>query len=234
MLLSLDTIHAGYQEVAILNGLSLHVAEAETVAIVGANGAGKSTAMKAIFGMLNIFSGSIHFQKRNITGLNADKISRLGIAYVPQVNNVFADLTVEENLQMGAFHQVAQQTAIALQQVYELFPDLINKRKVAAETLSGGQRQMLAMARALMVQPKLLLLDEPTAGLSPKYMQQIFTIIKRIKHQGIGVLLVEQHAKQALQCCDRGYVLALGKNRYTGSGEELLSNREIVASFLGG
>ena len=233
-LLSIQDIHCGYhRDTTILNGINLTVQVGELVAIVGANGAGKSTVMKAVFGFLKIFRGEIYYYGQSITGLPSDQIARLGISYVPQVNNVFTDLSIEDNLQMGAF-TCAHQLTHSLAMVYDFFPDLVAKRKQLAGGLSGGQRQMLAMARALMVQPKLLLLDEPTAGLSPKYMKQIFTIIQQIRQQHIGILLVEQHAKQALMACDRAYVLSMGTNRNEGTGEELLSDADVVASFLGG
>lgn len=232
-LLQLKDINAGYTEVPILNELNLQVGAGEIVAIVGANGAGKSTAMRAIFGLLNIFSGQVFFDKQELSKLQPDEITRKGISYVPQVRNIFTELTIHENLEMGGFirKQGLQQ---AFDYVYELFPDLVSKKNSLGGNLSGGQRQMLAMARALILQPKLLLLDEPTAGLSPKYMNQIFTIIEQIKKQGKAVLLVEQHAKQALGLCDRGYVLVLGKDKHEGEGKALLNDPKVLASFLGG
>lgn len=233
-LLKLDNVTGGYNEADILHGLNMTVSPGEVVVIVGPNGAGKSTAMKAVFGLLNIRNGSITFDGQDITGLQPDKIVQKGICYVPQTENVFPTLSVHENLEMGAFLR-SDDISASLDRVYDLFPPLKEKRRQAAGTLSGGQRQMVAMGRALMLDPKLLLVDEPTAGLSPKFMDQIFEIVRDINRRlGIGILMVEQNAKQALAMADRGYVLASGKDRYVDTGANLLANREVAEMFLGG
>ncbi|WP_259779879.1 ABC transporter ATP-binding protein [Aestuariispira ectoiniformans] len=232
-LLTLDKVTGGYSEADILSDLSMTVNEGEIVVIVGPNGAGKSTAMKSVFGLLKIRSGKITFQGDEITHDSPDAIVRRGICYVPQTNNIFPTLSVHENLEMGAFVR-KDDISDSLAQVYDMFPPLKEKRNQAAGTLSGGQRQMVAMGKALMLDPKLLLVDEPTAGLSPKYMDQIFEIVKQVNDLGIGILMVEQNAKQALGLADRGYVLASGKNRYEDTGANLLANREVAEMFLGG
>jgi branched-chain amino acid transport system ATP-binding protein len=232
-MLDMRQVVGGYGEADILQGVSLRAARAEIVAIVGPNGAGKSTAMKAIFGLLNVRGGTIAVDGRDITGLEPNRIVEAGVCYVPQVNNVFREMTVHENLEMGAFLRSGDLSA-AYERVYGLFPDLKERRRALAGNLSGGQRQMVAMGRALMLEPKLLLLDEPTAGLSPKYMEQIFRICRDVRDTGVTILLVEQHAKQALAFSDRGYVLASGANRHEGTGAELLADRDVAAMFLGG
>lgn len=232
-ILVMHQVRGGYGDADILQGVSLAVMPQEIVVIVGPNGAGKSTAMKAVFGLVRIRSGAIVFDGEDITGWSPDRIVRRGISYVPQVDNVFREMTVHENLEMGAFLSKGDLSA-AFDRIYALFPDLKTKRHALAGDLSGGQRQMVAMGRALMLEPKLLLLDEPTAGLSPKYMQQIFQICRDVRDSGVSILLVEQHAKQALAFCDRGYVLATGANRHEGSGRELLEDPEIAQMFLGG
>jgi branched-chain amino acid transport system ATP-binding protein len=232
-LLSLDDVRGGYGDVDILHGVSLEVAAGEIVVIVGPNGAGKSTALKAVFGLVQIRGGRVVFNGRDLTGQRPDQIVRAGISFVPQTENVFPTLTVEENLDMGAYlrdDDVGPQKA----KVFELFPPLLEKRRQAAGTLSGGQRQMVAMGRALMLDPKLLLVDEPTAGLSPLFMDQIFTILKAINRTGVAILMVEQNAKQALAIADRGYVLATGQNRHEGTGRALLEDPAVAEMFLGG
>ncbi|KWV51997.1 ABC transporter ATP-binding protein [Rhizobium altiplani] len=230
--LAISGLHAGYTDVNILHDLNLCVRDKEIVTIIGPNGAGKSTAMKAVFGLLRIGSGSIVVSGCNVTGWPSSKIVKSGVCYVPQVNNVFGDMTVHENFEMGGFLRSGDLSE-AFENVYQLFPDLRDKRKKLAGSLSGGQRQMVAMGRALMLSPKLLLLDEPTAGLSPKYMEQIFTICRDVRDSGVAILLVEQHAKQALEFSDRGYVLAQGRNRFTGTGSDLLNDPDIARMFLG-
>lgn len=232
-LLSMDGVTGGYGESDILFDVSLRVEPQEVVVIVGPNGAGKSTAMKAIFGLLRLRSGRIVFDGQDITNWKPDRVVRRGICFVPQTDNVFPTLTVQENLEMGAFVR-DDDIRPAMEQVFELFPPLKEKRRQPAGTLSGGQRQMVAMGRALMLEPKLLLLDEPTAGLSPIFIDQIFEIVKRVNKAGIGILMVEQNAKQALAIADRGYVMAQGANRHEGSGQELLADREVAEMFLGG
>ena len=232
-ILLMENYRGGYGDADILNSVSLSVGHREIVVIVGPNGAGKSTAMKAVFGLLKSRGGTIVFDNHNITGWAPNKIVQNGICYVPQVENVFREMSVHENLEMGAFLRKGDLEA-AFDRVYTLFPDLVAKRRTMAGSLSGGQRQMVAMGRALMLDPKLLLLDEPTAGLSPKYMEQIFQITRDVRETGVSILLVEQHAKQALAFADRGYVLAAGSNRHEGTGAELLADREVAEMFLGG
>jgi len=231
--LSMRDVRGGYGDADILQDVSIEVGQREIVVIVGPNGAGKSTAMKAIFGLLIVRGGTITFDGEDITGWAPNNIVKRGICYVPQVENVFREMTVHENFEMGAFLRKGDLTA-AYDRVYQLFPDLKAKRKALAGDLSGGQRQMVAMGRALMLEPKLLLLDEPTAGLSPKYMEQIFQITRDVRDTGVSIMLVEQHAKQALAFCDRGYVLATGANRHEGTGTALLADREVAQMFLGG
>ena len=231
--LELNNLKAGYGQTEILHDLNIHVEPNEIVAIIGPNGAGKSTAMKAVLGLLNITQGDVRLNGAEITDTPAAKVVELGISYVPQTENVFVNLTVEENLEMGAWtrpHGIPER----LEEMYTLFPDLREKRAQTAGSLSGGQRQMVAMAKALMVDAKILLLDEPTAGLSPKYRGEIFGTIQKIKSTGVPILIVEQNAKQALAVSDRGYVLVDGANRFTGTGQELLEDREIARMFLGG
>jgi branched-chain amino acid transport system ATP-binding protein len=232
-ILNLTDIHGGYGDANILNGVSMEVSPGEIVAIVGPNGAGKSTTMKAVFGLLRVRQGSIIFDGQTITGWTPNRIVQAGICYVPQVENIFSEMSVHENFEMGAFLRKGDLSA-AFDRVYGLFPDLKAKRNAISGSLSGGQRQMVAMGRALMLDPKVLLLDEPTAGLSPKYMEQIFVISRNIRDTGVAILLVEQHAKQALAISDRGYVLAVGANRHHGTGQELLADRHVAEMFLGG
>ncbi|MEP1931936.1 MAG: ABC transporter ATP-binding protein [Roseibium sp.] len=232
-LLKMENLTGGYGDADILFDVSMHVDPDEIVVIVGPNGAGKSTAMKSVFGMLKIRGGTILFDGDNITKWTPNSIVQRGICYVPQVDNIFREMSIHENLEMGGFLKKGDLSA-SYDRIYELFPDLKERRKTAAGSLSGGQRQMVAMGRALMLDPKLLLLDEPTAGLSPKYMEQIFQICRDVRDTGVAILLVEQHAKQALAFADRGYVLAAGKNRHEGTGADLLADREVAEMFLGG
>jgi len=231
--LSLNNLYAGYGQTEVLHDMSIFVNPNEIVAIIGPNGAGKSTAMKSVLGLLTINSGNVELNGKDITNTPAAEVVRLGISYVPQTQNVFVNLSVQENLEMGAWTRPLG-IRERLAEMFELFPDLGEKRNQAAGSLSGGQRQMVAMAKALMVDAKILLLDEPTAGLSPKYRGEIFTTIQKIKSTGVPILIVEQNAKQALGVADRGYVLVDGANRYTGKGKELLEDREIARMFLGG
>jgi len=230
--LALEGIDAGYGETSILHGVSMHVEPGEVVAIIGPNGAGKSTAMKAVFGMLNIAAGEIRLDDRTITNMPPDDVVREGVCYVPQVGNVFVNLTVRENLEMGAYLR-RDDFRPRMDEIFAMFPDLAEKRRQAAGSLSGGQRQMVAMGRALMLEPRILMLDEPTAGLSPKYRSEIFETVKRINATGVPILMVEQNAKQALGIADRAYVLVDGENRMEGTGTELLADREVARTFLG-
>ena len=231
--LTAKNITAGYGGVDIIKDINLCVNEGEVVVIVGPNGAGKSTAMKSMLGMLNLTSGSVQFTKKDITKmLPQDRVS-LGIAFVPQTQNVFTGMTVEENLEMGAFLR-DDNIQNTIDQIYELCPILKEKRNQNTGELSGGQRQQVAFGRALMTMPKILMLDEPTAGVSPIVMDELFSRIIEVGKTGVGILMVEQNAKQALSIADRGYVLVNGKNSREGSGQELLNNPDVRKSFLGG
>jgi len=232
-LLEVQRITVGYGELPILRSVSLRVERQEMVAIVGPNGAGKSTLMKTIAGLLKPQDGTIWLDGRDLTHLRPHRIVQAGVCYVPQTENVFPSLTVDENFDMGAFIRQGDIGAKKAE-MYALFPDLRDKRKLRAGHLSGGQRQMVAMARALMLEPTLLLLDEPTAGLSPVMVGMILEKIVDINRTGVAILLVEQNARQALQRAHRGYVLAMGQNRYEDTGQALLAHPEIRAMFLGG
>ncbi len=232
-LLEAEGLYGGYGGVGILNGIDMRVEDGEIVVIVGPNGAGKSTAMKAVIGLVKIREGHIRFDGQEITGRRPDEVARLRVCYVPQEKNVFPTLTVNENLEMGAFLR-DDDFSSQLDAVYEIFPALVEKRRQPAGSLSGGQRQMVAMGRALMLEPKLLLLDEPTAGLSPLFTDMVFDKVKEINATGVAILMVEQNAKDALALADRGYVLALGRNRHEDTGANLLANREVAEMFLGG
>ena len=226
-------ITAGYGGVDIIKNVNLYVNEGEIVVIVGPNGAGKSTVMKSILGMLNLSSGSVDFSGKVITNmLPQDRVS-LGIAFVPQTQNVFTGMTVQENLEMGAFLRQDNITD-TIDQIYELFPVLKEKRNQSVGELSGGQRQQVAFGRALMTLPKILMLDEPTAGVSPIVMDDLFSRIIEVGKTGVGILMVEQNAKQALGIANRGYVMVNGENRIEGTGQELLNNPDVRKSFLGG
>jgi branched-chain amino acid transport system ATP-binding protein len=232
-ILELRNLYAGYGETEILHDINMFVGSHEVVAIIGPNGAGKSTAIKAILGLLNIRGGKIILDGVEITNTPPEVVVTKGISYVPQTHNVFVNLSVQENLEMGAW-TIRDGIEERLEKMYVLFPDLRDKRKQAAGSLSGGQRQMVAMAKALMVDAKVLLLDEPTAGLSPKYRSEIFETIQKINATGVPIFIVEQNAKQALGIANRGYVLVDGSNRFTGTGAELLADREVARMFLGG
>lgn len=234
MLLEARGVTGGYAaEADILHGVDLSVAAGQVVVIIGPNGAGKSTAMKAVAGLVRVRQGSIRFDGAEITNRPAERMVALGLAYVPQERNVFASLSIEENLAMGAYVRPAE-TARGIERVYAMFPDLKEKRRTAAGALSGGQRQMLAVGRALMLAPKLIMLDEPTAGLSPKFCDMIFRTVRQIAEAGIAVLMVEQNARPALAIADRGVVLAMGRNRAEDAGPALAANPEIGRLFLGG
>jgi len=232
-LLSVSEVFSGYGETTILSGVSINVQPGETVTIIGPNGSGKSTLMKTIFGLLRPRSGGIRFQGESIVGLTPDQIARRGMCFMPQSDNVFPSLTVQENLEMGAFVR-QDDFGPRLEEVYDLFPDLVPKRHAKAGSLSGGQRQMVAMARALMLDPVLLLLDEPSAGLSPKLVDTIMSKIQEINGSGVSILMVEQRAREALKLSDRGYILVTGQNRLEGKGEGLLEDEEVRRLYLGG
>jgi branched-chain amino acid transport system ATP-binding protein len=232
-LLEARDLYGGYGGADILRGTNLRLDREEIAVIVGPNGAGKSTAMKAVFGLVRVRKGSVLFNGADITNARPEQMVRRGIAYVPQERNVFPSLTVRENLEMGAY-LLKGDIRPRLEKVYELFPKLRERRNQQAGLMSGGERQMVAMGRALMIEPTLLMLDEPTAGLSPLLIDETFERIRDIRDLGIGVLMVEQNAKQALAIADRGYVLATGENRYEDTGPNLLANREVAEMFLGG
>ena len=217
----------------IINSCSVKVDRGEIVSILGPNGAGKSTAMKAMLGLLNLKSGSIKIGGKDITKLSPQDRVKEGISFVPQTKNVFAGMTVEENLEMGAFLVIDDYRSI-IDEIYSLFPILREKRNQLVGELSGGQRQQVALGRALMIRPSVLMLDEPTAGVSPIVMDELFDHIVKVKRTNVAILMVEQNAKQALNISDRGYVLVTGENRYSGTGQELLNNSEVRKSFLGG
>ena len=233
MLLHATNIIAGYGGEPILHGVDLELDSGQIGVIVGSNGAGKSTVLKCLFGLVKLEQGSVKLEGNDITDVPPDKRVDLGIAYVPQELNIFQSLTVQENLEMGAFIR-RDDFSSSVEQMFELFPPLKAKRRDFAGQLSGGQRQMVAIARALMTEPRLLLLDEPTVGLSPSYVQDIIYRILEIAASGIGVLIVEQNARRALQISDTGFVLAGGRNLYTDTAENLLLNPEVARSFLGG
>ena len=229
-----ENMTGGYGSGAdILHGCTLAVEKGEIAVIVGPNGAGKSTAMKAVFGMLNLREGAVRLNGEDITKLTPQARVGKGMGFVPQTSNIFTSLTVEENLEMGAFIR-RDDFADTMAQVYELFPILKEKRLQAAGELSGGQRQQVAVGRALMTQPKVLMLDEPTAGVSPIVMDELFDRIIEVARTGIPILMVEQNARQALAIADKGYVLVQGRNRFTDTGAALLADPEVRKSFLGG
>ena len=232
-LLSGKNITCGYSSVDILSDCTIGVKRGQIASIVGPNGAGKSTAMKAIFGLLDIRKGQIFLDGEDITNLRPQERVLKGMGFVPQTNNIFPSLSVQENLEMGAFIQ-AKNCEDMLNYIYELFPILKDKRHQQAGELSGGQRQQVAVGRALMTNPKVLMLDEPTAGVSPIVMDELFDHIVKVKRTNVAILMVEQNAKQALNISDRGYVLVTGENRYSGTGKELLNDPRVRSSFLGG
>ena len=229
-----ERMSGGYgQGPNILRGCTLAVDKGEIAVIVGPNGAGKSTAMKAVFGMMNMREGSVRLGGEDITALTPQARVAKGMAFVPQTNNIFTSMSVEENLEMGAFLR-EDDMAASMEQVYELFPILRDKRRQAAGELSGGQRQQVAFGRALMTQPSVLMLDEPTAGVSPIVMDELFDRIIEVARTGISILMVEQNARQALEIADTGYVLVQGRNAHTGTGKDLLNDPEVRRTFLGG
>jgi neutral amino acid transport system ATP-binding protein len=233
VLLAVEDLVTGYvPEVDILTGVDLTVREGEIVTVIGPNGAGKSTLIKSIFGLLPPRRGRVVLRDKDLAGLRPHSITRSGMSYVPQLDNVFESLSVEENLQMGALERRTARERIDA--MYELFPRLGERRKQAAGTMSGGERQMLAMARALMPEPQILLLDEPSAGLAPAFVEAIFDKIAEINRHGVTLVMVEQNARRALGMSTRGYVLDLGQNRFEGRGEELLNDPKVAELYLGG
>ena len=216
----------------IINSCSINVDKGEIVAILGPNGAGKSTAMKATLGLLNLKSGSVVIEDQDISKFSPQERVQRGISFVPQTKNVFSELTVRENLEIGGFLR-KDNIDIVINQIYELFPILDDKKDQIVGQLSGGQRQQVALGRALMIQPSVLMLDEPTAGVSPIVMDELFEHIVKVKKTGVAIIMVEQNAKQALSISDRGYILVTGENKFEGSGKELLNDPEVRRSFLG-
>lgn len=228
-----ESMTGGYGGADILHGCTIAVEKGEIAVIVGPNGAGKSTAMKAVFGMLKLRQGHVRLAGEDITALTPQARVHKGMGFVPQTSNIFTTMTVQENLEMGAFIR-SDDIADTMAQVYDLFPILKQKRFQSAGELSGGQRQQVAVGRALMTQPKVLMLDEPTAGVSPIVMDELFDRIIEIARSGISILMVEQNARQALEIADKGYVLVQGTNRFTNTGKALLADPEVRRSFLGG
>ena len=228
-----ENMTAGYGGADIIKNCNIQVEEGEIVVVIGPNGAGKSTVMKAMLGMLKLKKGSVRFNDDEITNMLPQDRVKLGIAFVPQTKNVFTGMTVEENLEMGAFLR-EDNIQDTIEQIYELFPILKEKRNQNVGELSGGQRQQVAFGRALMTKPSILMLDEPTAGVSPIVMDDLFSRIIEVGKTGVGILMVEQNAKQALSIANRGYVMVNGENRMEGSGKDLLNNPNVRKSFLGG
>jgi branched-chain amino acid transport system ATP-binding protein len=234
-LLELRAVEAGYGSIQILHGVSLYVNAGEVVAVIGPNGAGKSTAFKVIMGFITYLRGEIVFDGRSLIGQRPDKILALGLGYVPQGRVVFSQMTVRENLEMGAYLERDKGAIkVSMERVFSLFPRLGERRRQAAGSLSGGEQQMLAMGRALMMQPKMLMLDEPSLGLSPRLVDEVFDKTVEMARGGLTVMLVEQNAARALEIADRGYVLELGRNRFEGAGRDLLANPEVRRLYLGG
>ena len=232
-LLEVTNVYAGYvKDLNILQGINFRIAPGELVAVIGPNGAGKSTLAKAIFGLLTPVQGEIIFKGQKITGLKSDKIVKQGMCYVPQLTNVFASLSVEENLEMGAFIRSGSISNLK-QKIYTMFPQLGSRQRQKAGTLSGGERQMLAMGKALMLEPDLLLLDEPSAALSPILVNSVLEQVKAINQSGTAIVLVEQNAKKALAMADRGYVLENGRDRFEGRGRDLLNDPKVGELYLG-
>ena len=232
-LIHVDDVVAGYLPgVDILNGCSLDLHPGEIIGIIGPNGAGKSTLLKAVFGLVDIRSGTVRLADEDITGMAPHELVSRGIGFVPQTDNVFPRLTIKENLEMGAFQNPGLFDR-RFKAVAELFPLLAERRDQRADGLSGGQRQMVAIGRALMMDPQVVLLDEPSAGLSPAYQDQVFDQVTRIAQHGVSLIMVEQNARRCLEICDRGYVLDQGTNAYTGTGQQLLDDPKVVSLYLG-
>jgi branched-chain amino acid transport system ATP-binding protein len=232
--LEVDELEAGYDDALVLRGVSLRAEPGEIVAVIGPNGAGKSTLLKAIYGLVTLVAGTVRFDGEDVTGLRADRLTRRGLNFVPQTENVFPSLTVAENLHMGSLGVAKADRKQALVGVHDLFPILAERAGQRAGTLSGGQRKLVALARALVTKPKLLLLDEPSAGLSPQAMDLVFDKLLEINQLGIGIVMVEQNARRALALAARGYVLDGGRNAIDGRGSELLHDPKVAQFYLGG
>ncbi len=234
-MLDLKNVSAAYGRIQILHEVSLHVKEKEVVCIIGPNGAGKSTTFKVIMGFIDYLGGDMVFNDQSLVGYRPDQILGLGLGYVPQGRIVFNQMSVRENLEIGAFLQRDKQLLReSMEYVFSLFPRLGERQKQLAGTMSGGEQQMLAMGRALMIRPTMMMLDEPSLGLSPRFTDEIFEKILDLASGGMTIMLVEQNAARALEIADRGYVLELGKNRYEGTGKELLDNQDVRRMYLGG
>ncbi|MEK6712054.1 MAG: ABC transporter ATP-binding protein [Nitrospinota bacterium] len=233
--LELRNVEAAYGRIQILHGVSLEVREREVVAVIGPNGAGKSTAFKIIMGFIRYLGGEIRFDGQDIVGLRPDQVLARGLGYVPQGRIVFNQMTVRENLEMGAYiERDKKKIRRSMQYVFSLFPRLEERQKQLAGTMSGGEQQMLAMGRALMTRPKMIMLDEPSLGLSPRFVTEVFDRIVALSKEGLTIMLVEQNAARALDISHRAYVLELGRNRFEGTGQELLHNPEVKRMYLGG
>ena len=233
-LLEIDALEAGYDDALVLRGVSLSAAAKEIVAVIGPNGAGKSTMLKAVYGLVTRRSGSVRFEGDDVTGMRPDRLTRLGLNFVPQTENVFPTLTLAENLHVSALVLPKGERRAAIERIRGLFPILAERPRQRAGTLSGGQRKLVALARALVTKPRLLLLDEPSAGLSPQAMDTVFQKLVEINALGIGIVMVEQNARRALALASRGYVLDAGRNAIEGSGSDLLRNPQVAELYLGG
>jgi len=233
-LLEVDGLEAGYEDALVLRGVSLRAEADEIVAVIGPNGAGKSTMLKAVYGLVTRYAGSVRFAGEDVTGLRPDRLTRRGLNFVPQTENVFPSLTLAENVHVSALVLPKGERTAAVERVRELFPILVERPRQRAGTLSGGQRKLVALARALVTQPRLLLLDEPSAGLSPQAMETVFDKLVEINAIGIGIVMVEQNARRALALAHRGYVLDTGRNAIEGSGADLLRDPQVAELYLGG
>jgi ABC-type branched-subunit amino acid transport system ATPase component len=234
MSLEVEDLEAGYGEALVLRGVSLRAEPGELVAIVGPNGAGKSTLLKVVYGLLGVRRGAVRYEGEDVTGTQPERLTRLGLNYVPQLANVFPSLSIAENLSIGASALPRPERRSAVDELYERFPALAERRRQRAGTLSGGQRKLLAVARALATRPRTLLLDEPSAGLSPQAVQLVFDKLQEINAAGIAIVMVEQNARRALALADRGYVLDMGRNAYEGDGSALLADPKVAELYLGG
>ena len=233
MLLKTEEVVSGYGKMMVVQGISIHIDKEEIVVIIGPNGSGKSTFIKTVFGLIRPTKGKILFEDTDITGLRSDKIMRMGVGYVPQLDNIFPVLTVRENLEMGIYSKKDTDLEEAIGETLDLFPMLKDRGKDKARNLSGGQRQMLAVARALVAKPKLLLLDEPSSSLAPNLVEKVLERVVEIRDLGTSILLVEQNARRALQVSNRGYVMVMGKKAYEGTAQEILDHKEIGRLYLG-